>query len=274
MKKVLSIWVFLLSFLVPACLLAQDARIIDLKGEVMIKSASSSAWQKAKVGTSVKVGAELETKADSICTLAFDSKQKNILSIKENSRIKLNNPGDVSLPQGRVFALMENLSAGEKFEIRTPTAIAGARGTGWVTEFNLNKAKVSCMEDTVYLSCPNASGAEKDLSSGYSLNVSEGCLYGALVPLDDADNKEWMDFKNYAYSVTGQGGGGDNQGGIGPNTLDELREEQSEDFGDIGSETRRENAIGREEEDNNETPEPEPPEEEPGGPGAITPGPK
>lgn len=245
MKKYYLTLIFSLFFFTPLVVFAQNARIIDLTGNVMVKMNEAGSWNKAKINMVLQKNSELETKEDSNCTLAFDDAHKNVLTMKSNSRLKLDSikPADVFLNEGRVFTLIESLSRNEKFQVRTPTAIAGARGTGWSTDFHNNKTNVLCFDDTVYVYGVDNEGnstGEKDVPSGKGLEVGEGGTIGGLFNLDNVDFEEWDDFTGFLGDIgAGNNSGGDGNGGDG---FEDSREEQREDYGDFRGLERRQEA--------------------------------
>ncbi|MEK7849389.1 MAG: hypothetical protein AAB213_01000, partial [Candidatus Omnitrophota bacterium] len=157
-------------------------------------------------------------------------------------------PGNIFLPEGRVFSLIKNLSKAEKFQIRTPTAIAGARGTSWATGFHGGQANVACFSDTAFVDGLDASGqvtGERDLPSGFSVDVGEGGVFGDISPLSDADNRQGSEFVQYSQGLgAGQGGGTESQeqAGDGQSAFQGLQQEQQGDLGDTSAMTRRESA--------------------------------
>jgi hypothetical protein len=196
------IFVFIFLFLLIASpLFAQTARIIDIKGKVFVKSNAGATWQVALVNMSLEKNTEVKTEADSSCTLAFDKGLKNIVTLKQNSLIRINSimPGDIFLPEGRVFSLIKNLPKGEQFQVRTPTAIAGARGTGWITHSHNRVTGVFCFEDAVFIQGLDNSGGSVGgvvLSSGNGINVGQGGTFSETFPLGGSENSEWSDYTN------------------------------------------------------------------------------
>ena len=243
--------------LFPGLGLAQTAKVIDVQGQVLVKKEASASWDEAKINMLLKKDAEIQTKAGARCTLAFDEEHKNILTVQENSLIKLENikPGNIFLPEGRVFSLIKNLSKAEKFQIRTPTAIAGARGTSWATGFQGGLTNVACFSDTAFVNGLDESGQvteERDLPSGFSVGVGEGGIFGDMSPLSDADNRQGSEFLQYSQGLgagAGQGEGtqgegqdGDEQAGAGQGAFQGLQQEQQGDLGDTSAMMRREQA--------------------------------
>jgi hypothetical protein len=245
---------FLFSLFVLSSALAQVAEIIDIKGNVRIREPGKIFWRKAKIHMLLKRDTKLETGARSECTLTFDEDLMNIVTIKANSLITIEEvkPGRIFLPQGRVFSLIDQLSSVEEFQIRTPTAIAGARGTGWSTDSSDRGTDVKCYEDRTFVQGLDDKGnvtGEKDLDSGFGLDVGPGGDIGNPFDLGPDDFDEWRDFKDNAEDKRGGSQGRDNgpqgEGGFdnlgGGSSLNELREERRDDIKeDLYEDFRRE----------------------------------
>lgn len=202
MKKLWIFFIFFQMLLFPACLFAQTAKIIDVKGKVLVKSELSYDWKKAKINMLLDKNAEVQTKEASKCTLAFDEGLKNILTVEEKSHIKIENvkPGSILLPEGRVFTLIGNLAKPEEFQIRTPTAIAGARGTCWAAGYNDRKTNVECFDDVVFVVGLDAAGnptGEKDLSSGFGMDIGEPGMAGGAYVLGAGELNQGKDYMSY-----------------------------------------------------------------------------
>ena len=250
MKKLLILFGIMQLLWFPGSVLAQTAKVVDVQGQVLVKKGASASWDAARINMLLSKDAEIQTKAGARCTLAFDEELKNILTVQENSLIKLENikPGNIFLPEGRVFSLIKNLSKAEKFQIRTPTAIAGARGTSWATGFHGGQANVACFSDTAFVDGLDASGlvtGERHLPSGFSVDVGEGGVFGDISPLSDADNRQGSEFVQYSQGLgAGQGGGTESQeqAGDGQSAFQGLQQEQQGDLGDTSAMTRRESA--------------------------------
>ncbi len=231
--------VVLAAFLfVTGSVFAQVAKIVDVGGKVTVKTDVSSGWKTAKVNMVLDKDAEIETKENSYCTLAFDEEQNNIVTLKQNSRIRIDSiePGAVFLPQGRVFSLIKNLPKNETFEVRTPTAVAGARGTGWVTEIEGDHVSEKCFDDVIYIRGLDPQGnvtGETDLSQGSGMNVQGGRL-GSRYALGDDDYREWNDFTGYVDDL--QSGGDE---GSGDDGFNEDRDDQREDARGEDAQERR-----------------------------------
>jgi hypothetical protein len=208
MKKVLLSVVFVLCAAVASAW-AQSAKVVDVKGAVTVKLTAASEWQKAQINMLLEKDAEVQTQKDSQCTLAFDEALKNILTLQGDSRIKIQNvsPGEVFLPQGRVFTLIGNMPKGEEFQVRTPTAVAGARGTGWLTSFINGKTDARVFDHKIFLQCVVDDMVEeksgKELDQGYGAEIGGDRAVGDTFSLDEGDWREWEDFKENIGVIRG-----------------------------------------------------------------------
>lgn len=200
MKKISLFFIFSQIVFFSPYLFAQTAKVVDIKGEVSVRKDISQPWQGLQLDMLLDKEAEVKTQKNSECTLAFDDELMNLLTVKENSQIKIANlkPGEILLPQGKVFSLIDNIENLEEFQIRTPTAIAGVRGTGWSVGFQSNIATVLCFEDMVYILGLDEKGnttGRKDLASSFGLDIGSGGELGKVFALETSDLSAWNDFK-------------------------------------------------------------------------------
>jgi hypothetical protein len=236
--------VFLFSLLLVGSAFAQEAKILYVKGKVSIKKDAAASWEKAKISTILGKQAEVKTEAKSECTLAFDETMKNILTLKEHSWVKLEDikPAAIFLPQGRVFALIDDLAKVEKFEIRTPTAVAGVRGTGESVAFDKGLSIVKCFKDTVYVQGLDAQGKslnERALTEGFGVDVDAAGSLGEAFALKDSDMQEWRRFEASSEHIQrdAERTGSDNKAGAG--SLDDLKRDTRQDYSDTVLEKER-----------------------------------
>ncbi|MBM3250461.1 MAG: FecR domain-containing protein [Candidatus Omnitrophica bacterium] len=242
MKRSGLILICVLVLLFPVSVFAQEARIIDIRGRVTVKLKDKADWERARIDMLLNREAQVKTDGKSSCTLAFDGELKNIMTVKENSHIKIENlaPANIFLPEGRVFTLIRNLSKSEEFSVRTPTAVAGARGTGWITDFHAMLTSVLCHDNRVFVDGLDAAGnvtEEQDLSNGWGLKVGEGGRFSDVFILSDDDRRLWDRFEDNVLELTGEESEDWEAGNMG-----ELRREQRQDFSDIKEEARRSEA--------------------------------
>jgi hypothetical protein len=184
---------------VPAAL-AQEAMIIEVTGQVMVRPDSQSDWQDAEVDMLLSAEAEIKTTAEASCTLSFDDNNKNIVKIQANTTLTIESvlPGKIYLPQGRVFTLIKDLDESENFEVHTPKAVSGARGTGWLTEVSDGVTHISCFDDEIFVNSVDADGevtGQIDLFEGSEIQVeNEAVSNGDIKDIKEADKQEWQGF--------------------------------------------------------------------------------
>jgi len=198
----------LLLFFSPQVLFAQSVKIVDFEGEVMVKQEPGLEWMKAKANLLLGPQAEVETKANSQCTLAFDKDWSNIITLKENTLIRIDSivPGRINLTQGRVFTVIQKLGKTQEFQVRTPTAIAAARGTGWSTGYSSGVTRILCFLDAILLQALNNQGdvtGQTDVNAGSGIEVGPDGLLGTLFRISNADNDEWNEFMDYLRDLLG-----------------------------------------------------------------------
>ncbi len=114
-----------------------EAAVTKVSGDVKIILEGNKEPMAASVNQIVRMGDVIETGNDGMIELKFDN--GNALNLQPNTRItmtkmvidpktgKFESLLDVSL--GKVRARIENIQGGSSFEIKTPQAISGVRGT-------------------------------------------------------------------------------------------------------------------------------------------------
>ncbi|MFH1875950.1 MAG: FecR domain-containing protein [Candidatus Omnitrophota bacterium] len=206
-KAIIISFIFMMSALCAQAGFSQSqgkttAKIIDVKGDVSVKKATAGAWEKATTNMFLDPQAEIKTGADSKCTLIFDDAMKNILTVKEDSQITLTQtkPVDIALAQGKVFALIDDITRVEKFEIRTPTAVCGVRGTGETVEYANGSTIAQCLLDVVNVQGLDANGILQkalELLAGQGVTIGPEGLLSAPFEISEADRRAWEGFLSY-----------------------------------------------------------------------------
>ncbi|NQU74306.1 MAG: FecR domain-containing protein, partial [Candidatus Omnitrophica bacterium] len=113
------------------------ATITKITGSVTVRNRGAFFWHDAKVGEFLSAGDQIVTKADGKIEFKLDN--GNTVKLKPQTRLVIkkltqnNITGDYEnffeVNTGKVWAKIEKLSGKSSFKIKTPTAIAGARGT-------------------------------------------------------------------------------------------------------------------------------------------------
>lgn len=203
MKRVLFLIGFLFAVMVTANVIyAQGenevAQILYMQGEVQVKVGASD-WQPAEIEMLLNKGDMLRTGADSFVEITFGPKQdKNVIKAGENSTIKLDADADginvIRLSSGKVFSLISKLARDAKFEIVTPTAIAGARGTGWSVESAAGFAAMAAFINSIYVKSFGQDGAllgEAEIDTGWKMVIELFQPPGDLLPITQEELDEW-----------------------------------------------------------------------------------
>lgn len=155
MKKILII--AFLALLMPAVLAQAElsVEISEVSGKVMVLISGETSWKNAKDGMFLHSGDSLKTYDNSSAEIAFNAGKKNIVKIQPNTYVvlKLEKNRKLELIDGEVFCLIRNLPAGSAFEVHTPIAVCGARGTVYKVESKRERSvtRVTVARKTVRL---------------------------------------------------------------------------------------------------------------------------
>jgi len=111
------------------------AQVFELEGEVRILKAGSDDWKKAEKKMVLEAGDQILTGKDSHLDVAYDAGFLNIARIEEKTKAEFRSiePTDLHMEDGTIFSALEGLE-GERYQISTPTAVAGVRGTELYTQ--------------------------------------------------------------------------------------------------------------------------------------------
>jgi hypothetical protein len=188
---------FVLFFVCTALVLsasaqAATAKILDLKGQVQIRENEAQPWRDVKKNQSIKEGSSILTGEDSFCDVGFIESSKGSVKIQENSRALITSadPVKVRIEQGRVFAFVKEIKKNVNFEVSTITAIAAARGTGWLQD----SKQIAVFDETVHVE--SQSGDKMDISEGKGIALTEDGHFGEMFDVQEGLAAAWQDFKN------------------------------------------------------------------------------
>lgn len=134
---------FILCLCLSLQMQAANGVFMVVKGDVKV-SVGGKAESSAKVGTKVNAGDMIVTGTDSRAKIVMSD--RNIINLSPNTKLKIEsyvNDGksknvNLSLLEGKVRNNVEQKYDNDKnkFEIRTPTAVAGVRGTQFITSYD------------------------------------------------------------------------------------------------------------------------------------------
>lgn len=157
----LSAIFFLAAFFVYSgdAVAAETAKILFLKGSVEVKRAGAGDWTTAYKNMELAGGDVIKTGRASWAEIALDKDLGNIIKVDANTEIALDQllPVRLNLVTGSIYSLVEKLDKGSTFEVRTPVAVCGVRGSGQGTKTDANTTTVSAYENDGF-----AKGVDKD----------------------------------------------------------------------------------------------------------------
>jgi len=188
------------SNLVFAKELVREAKVILVKGDVNIQKSGKTEWLKAKEGMILVDGDTAKTGKNSAVEIAFDKDKKNLVRLEENSTAILRGKmlKRVELPQGKIRFVVKSLKRDSSFEIKTPTVVAGARGSGGDVIARENEDTVRAQEDELFVQSFDEQGnmiQEISLTEGMEVNIERFEAPGEIMEITGADRSDWGSWK-------------------------------------------------------------------------------
>lgn len=123
-----------LLFVAPA-LIAADLSVIEyVEGDVRIESQGRRTV--ADFGTTLSPGDLLITGDDGVAIVRVSASSQ--IKLRENTVVAIDDVvggGSVELRQGGLFARAQRTATGRRFQVRTPTVVAGVRGTDFFVAY-------------------------------------------------------------------------------------------------------------------------------------------
>ncbi len=197
---VISLSLFLFSGIAES---KDTAAIIAVRGGPKIMKQGSSTWDTCNKNKAITNGDRIMTLKGEAVEISFSDDNSKIIKIGENSDVyirKIESPYSIELINGEAMALLEKLPEGSTFEIRTPTGISGARGTGWGVTASELKAIFKSFENTIYVKGIDAAGneipGELEVREGWQSIVDKFEKPGALERLESGDLDRWNEWKS------------------------------------------------------------------------------
>jgi len=134
--------------------------VAEIEGRAEVLRSGTAAWAPLNAGDAVQLGDQVRTPADSKLKLLF--RDDSVLTLAPSSLLKVDEQvlgatapiSRFSLFLGTIRALVTDRygAAGARFEVETPTAVAGVRGTGFITAYD------TAREETVVLGLFDTTG--------------------------------------------------------------------------------------------------------------------
>ncbi|MBU0533335.1 MAG: FecR family protein [Candidatus Omnitrophica bacterium] len=219
---------------VAGALFSQEAigKVVSLQGSVEAKLDEDGAWRALSKKSDVYEKDTIKTGEDSKVVLFFIDETN--VSIGPETTIKIekliyspaqnHREGKMNVVMGKArFNVGKLFSKDSSFEVRTPTAVAGVKGTSFivnVTSEQLTQLLGLSGVVTVTSISPEI-GGEMLLTSGFIISVEDGAPPGDPIPISF---DELLDFlQNLGLINGGDDGGGGGTGNVGGNNFGDLR---------------------------------------------------
>ena len=209
-KYALGVILFVLFFVVAFVSILQAAVITNMEGNVQVQSAADKSWSKAKAGTMVNIGDSIQTARSSTADVDLDGAGKNKIRIEESTLVVINsaNASDINkldLSHGKIYANVEEVKAGLGFEVTTPSAVAGVRGTGWSVESSDRRDQVATFKDSVFVKSMDQQGRvinEITVPEGFQTMIERFEKAGELTKVSEDEMQRFNDMKEGRSSGT------------------------------------------------------------------------
>lgn len=206
-RQLKTISIFLLLFLIflPSIAFAQTAigKFTFVQGRVDVLRPPAPRAVPVKMGDAVFIGDIIRAKSNSKAEITFS--EGNIVRVAPNTRVEISEymfeetkgKGILKLSRGKVQAIIPEKIAkriaafGEanRFEIHTPTAIAGARGCNFIVSFQRNSSSVLVLEGAVLTYNPKFPDIAVTVNAGYITTIPFDQPVQPARPATDAEKK-------------------------------------------------------------------------------------
>jgi hypothetical protein len=190
------------------------ATLVKVEGTVMVQIGSAAPRQ-ANLNDVVQTGDRLETKAGSRAELRIDN--GNIMTLGPNTELVLaslaSNPGTGEYENimeskfGKLRAKVAKMQGQSKFQVKTPNAICGARGTTFYLVISGGETRVFVSEGTVGVDNPVSGNTYIVVQDAASISTADGTVREAT-----GDEKAQI-LADYNAFLEASVGGGTEEGG-------------------------------------------------------------
>ena len=189
---------------------AEQAAVTYSSGTVQVQLEGSREYVSAQEGMVLEAGDTVKTQDGSSAELSFNDDNSNLVRLDANTTIQMIFSGDEKLEMttGEVFSSVSSLPSGSAFEIRTPTAVSGARGTDWITKVTEGGTDVEAVESTPYVRHFEAEGTVSaqitPISMGHMTTVRKFQKPMPQRPISDARRQQWQMVKEDVRKRAGE----------------------------------------------------------------------
>ncbi|MBU2103146.1 MAG: FecR family protein [Candidatus Omnitrophota bacterium] len=158
MRRCVSILAWLLLW--QGFCLAQEVSVIHVTGNAQVCDGQGNNCTAVIEDMDIAAGQRIKTAPGASVELSFDENKENIARINDDSDVivVLGESEKIELLSGEIFSTIGDLPPGSSFEIKTPTAVAGVRGTEWLTKVDAEGTDIEAFDGTPYTKSIDISG--------------------------------------------------------------------------------------------------------------------
>ncbi len=189
---------------------AEQVEVTHFSGKVEIFLDEADEYTDAQDNMVLTAGDKIKTASGASVELSFNEANTNLVRLDENTSVNISLPGDekLEMTEGEVFSSISELPTGSAFEIRTPTAVSGARGTDWVTKVTEEGTDVEALESVPYVrhfeSSGNLSKQIVTIAAGQMTTVRKFQKPMMLRPVTDMRRQKWQMVKKEVVQRAGE----------------------------------------------------------------------
>lgn len=203
----------LFTFFISLTLSIEAAEIAYIEGNVQVMPSQQKSWKRAELGMQINIGDSIRTARRSKADIILDRINKHSIRVEENTLVVLNSsyPNSINkldLSQGKVYANIERVMAGFNFEVTTPSAIAGVRGTSYSTESSPRRDEVAVFRDTVHVQSFDAQRnlvSEMEIPEQFKVQIDRFEAAGMLTELSEREMEEGSEVRENLIERTEAG---------------------------------------------------------------------
>jgi hypothetical protein len=166
MKRLIFFFVFLFSAHLTWAepIAAVSCRVVSVEGSALVKLKEETQWKAAETDQLLGEEALIQTTPGSVVQLAFEGQDDFEVEIGSNSRAQIQSLAENKkwlLENGQIYVETQPMSAGHRFEVKTPSAVCAVRGTQWDVEYGEDATSVNAFENEVSLQALDETGQPK-----------------------------------------------------------------------------------------------------------------
>lgn len=173
--------------------------VVSVSGSAQALIPPSTEWIALKEDAVLHSEDSIKTYDNSYAEIAFD--EDKIVRIEPNSYVTvlLHENEKLELVSGAVYAAVKKLPPRSSFEIRTPIAMSGARGTDWLTRLDGNDMVVEAYDDMPFVRTIEKDGTfsreEFRIGPGYQTKVPRFGVPGKFTKIPVPEMQAWRQWK-------------------------------------------------------------------------------